>query len=317
MRRPLTLLLAPVILLIALTSCSRRSPDPNASGAPGTPTDPVRVVATTGMVGDLARQIGGDRIALTALMGPGVDPHLYKATASDVTALQRAAVVLYSGLHLEGRMTELLEQMNSASRRVVAVTSALPPERLRPTDDAGKSHDPHVWFDVALWAECTGPVAEALASADPAHAAAYRERAAATRARLLELHDWVQQTLAQIPAERRILVTSHDAFGYFGAAYGFEVIGLQGISTVTEAGLADMAKLSDFIRDRKVPALFVESSVSHATLERISADTGVRIGGELFSDAMGSPGQMEEGYDIGTYEGMIRHNVNALLKALR
>jgi manganese/zinc/iron transport system substrate-binding protein len=300
---------------LTLTACSR-SPDPgNTTTTPG--PDGLRVVATTGMVGDLARQIGGNRISLISLMGPGVDPHLYKATASDVSALQRAGVILYSGLHLEGRMGDLLESMQKAGRRVVAVTDAMPHERLIPTDAAGKAHDPHVWFDVALWSEAIGPVAEALAAADPANAEAYRSRAAEVRKEMLALDAWVRTTSASIPEERRVLVTSHDAFGYFGRAYGFRVVGLQGISTVTEAGLADMAKLADFVREQKVPALFVESSVPHTTLERISADTGARIGGELFSDAMGTPGRIEDGYDVGTYEGMVRHNMNTLARALR
>ena len=306
---------------VALAGLFLAGCDSGGGGAAGAP-DPaassrVRVVATTGMVGDLVRQIGGDRVDLTVLMGPGVDPHLYKATASDVSALQRADLIVYSGLHLEGRMADLLAGMSRAGRRVLAVTGALPEDCLLPADGEGKEHDPHVWFDVALWAMATGPVAEALAAADPAGAAEHRARAGTVRTRLEALDGWVRETLREVPEERRVLVTSHDAFGYFGRAYGFRVVGLQGISTVGEAGLADMTQLADFIRANRVPAIFVESSVSHAALERISADTGVKIGGELFSDAMGTPGQIEDGHDVGTYEGMIRHNVNALLRALR
>jgi len=298
--------------LLLLAACSKPG---SADSKPA--NGPLRVVATTGLVGDLARQIGGNRIALITLMGPGVDPHLYKATASDVSNLQQADVILYSGLHLEGRMADLLASMQQAGRRVAAVTDAMPHERLISTDSASKAHDPHVWFDVALWSETVGPVADVLVAADPAHAAEYRERAARAREQMLALDAWVRTTAATIPEDRRILVTSHDAFGYFGRAYGFQVVGLQGISTVTEAGLADMAKLADYIRERKVPAIFVESSVSHMTLERISADTGARIGGELFSDAMGTPGLIEDGYDVGTYEGMVRHNMNTVARALQ
>lgn len=278
---------------------------------------PVRVTATVSMVADLARQVGGDGVEVTALMGPGVDPHLYKATATDLLRLQRADVILYNGLHLEGRMQEVLERMARSGRRVVAVAGVIPVDRLlRPAGDED-APDPHVWFDVRLWSLCAGAVAEALAQAAPDHAPAFRQRAAAYQARLATLHEWAVAEAATVPAGRRVLITSHDAFSYFGRAYGFEVVGLQGISTVTEAGLADMTRMVDFLRARNIPAVFVESSVSPAALERISRDAGVRIGGELFSDALGAPGQKLDGRDVGTYEGMFRHNLETIVRALR
>jgi len=177
--------------------------------------------------------------------------------------------------------------------------------------------DPHVWFDVDLWARCADGVASELSAARPESAEGFRQRAATVKEELKALHQWVLDRVATVPASRRILVTSHDAFGYFGKAYGFQVVALQGVSTVTEAGLADMAQLTDFIRFKGVPAVFVESSVSHASLERIRKDAGVKLGGELFSDAMGTPGQKHGGYDLGTYQGMIRQNVDRIVEGLK
>lgn len=277
---------------------------------------PLSVVATVGMVADLARGVGGDDVAVQGLMGPGVDPHLYKATSSDLIRLQRAEVILYSGLHLEGKMQETFQRLSKSGRRVRAVTDVLPQERLIRAGRDGMV-DPHVWFDVDLWARCADGVASELSAARPESADRFRQRAATVKEELKALHQWVLDRVASVPASRRILVTSHDAFGYFGKAYGFQVVALQGVSTVTEAGLADMAQLTDFIRSKGVPAVFVESSVSHASLERIRKDAGVKLGGELFSDAMGTPGQRHGGYDLGTYQGMIRQNVDRIVEGLK
>lgn len=277
---------------------------------------PLSVVATVGMVADLARGVGGDDVVVQGLMGPGVDPHLYKATSSDLIRLQRAEVILYSGLHLEGKMQETFQRLSKSGRRVRAVTDVLPQERLIRVGRDGMV-DPHVWFDVDLWARCADGVASELSAARPESADRFRRRAATVKEELKALHQWVLDRVASVPASRRILVTSHDAFGYFGKAYGFQVVALQGVSTVTEAGLADMAQLTDFIRSKGVPAVFVESSVSHASLERIRKDAGVKLGGELFSDAMGTPGQRHGGYDLGTYQGMIRQNVDRIVEGLK
>jgi manganese/zinc/iron transport system substrate-binding protein len=278
---------------------------------------PLRVVTTTSMVTDLVKQVGGDLVQVDGLMGPGVDPHLYKASASDVIKLQRADVIFYNGLMLEGKMTDLFVRMARAKRYVYALAEALPEERLLEPEGFDGHYDPHVWFDVELWAHCVSPVVEGLSAADSANAAVYSKRGDEVRARLAELHRWAKTKAGELPAERRILVTSHDAYNYFGRAYGFQVVGLQGISTVSEAALADMAKLVDFIRKRQVKAIFVESSVPPGTIRRIAQDAGVRVGGELFSDAMGTPGQIENGYDLGTYEGMVKHNLNTIVEALR
>jgi manganese/zinc/iron transport system substrate-binding protein len=277
----------------------------------------IRVTATVTMVADLVRSVGADRVQVEALMGPGVDPHLYKAAASDVSKLQQADVIFYSGLLLEGKMQDIFNKFARSKRFVYPVTESIPTDRLLEPPEFAGHYDPHVWFDVPLWKLCVDTVVKGLSEADPAGKDYYEKRAAETRARMDELHQWALKKAAELPAERRILVTSHDAYNYFGRAYGFQVVGLQGISTVTEAGLADMAKLSDFIREKRIKAVFVESSVPHHTIERISKDTGVKIGGELFSDAMGTPGQIENGYDLGTYEGMIKHNLNTIVEALK
>lgn len=277
---------------------------------------PLNVVTTTTMITDLVKQVGGDSVTVTGLMGPGVDPHLYKASASDVEKLTRADVIFFNGLMLEGKMSELLTRMQT-SRRVVAVARDLPKERLfHPAAFAGHP-DPHIWFDVALWMQCIPPVVETLATADPARKADYAARGVTLTRKFQALHAWAIAKAGELPVSRRILVTSHDAYSYFGRAYGFQVIGLQGISTVSEASLSDMATLVDFIRAHGVKAVFVESSVPHATIERISQDAGVKIGGELFSDAMGTPGKLENGYDLGTYEGMIKHNLTTIVEALK
>lgn len=277
----------------------------------------IKVTTTVTMVADLARNVGGDRVEVEALMGPGVDPHLYKAAASDVTKLQQADVIFYSGLLLEGKMQDIFSKLARSKRFVYPVTESIPLDRLLEPPEFAGHYDPHVWFDVPLWKLCLDTVAKGLSEFDPAGKEGYEKRAAATRTRLDELHAWALKKAGELPPEKRILVTSHDAYNYFGRAYGFQVVGLQGISTVSEAGLADVAKLTDFIKQKKIKAVFVESSVPHDTIERISRDAGVKIGGELFSDAMGTPGQIENGYDLGTYEGMIKHNLTTIVEALK
>jgi manganese/zinc/iron transport system substrate-binding protein len=277
----------------------------------------VRVVATTSMVADLVRQVAGDRAVVEGLMGPGVDPHLYKATASDIVKLQRADAIFYNGLMLEGRLGDLFTRLARTKRHVYALAESIPADALLEPADYEGHYDPHVWFDVSLWARCVDVVVEGLSAADPGSAAFYAEQGRATKERLSALHAWALAKAAELPAARRVLVTSHDAYNYFGRAYGFEVVGLQGISTVSEAGLADMTRLVDFIKARGVKAIFVESSVPPDTIRRLAQDAGVRVGGELFSDAMGTPGQIENGYDLGTYEGMVKHNLTTIVEALK
>ena len=290
--------------------------DAASDGASRRGAEILDAVATTGMVADAVRQIGGERVRVTGLMGPGVDPHLYKASAGDVRSLASADVIFYNGLHLEAAMGEVLEEM--ADRTVtVPIADGIAPERRLSSEYFVGSWDPHVWFDVELWASTTATVEETLVRLDPEGETGYRERAAAYRDSLAELESWVRARIAELPEPRRTLVTAHDAFGYFGRAYGFDVVGLQGISTVTEAGTADVQRIADLVVDRGIPAVFIETSVSQRTIEAVQAavrDRGeeVRIGGSLFSDAMGTEGTPE-----GTYPGMVRHNVNTIVDALR
>lgn len=283
--------------------------------------EPTRVVATTTMVADLVASIGGERVEVIGMMGAGVDPHLYKAKASDLTRLQQAEVVFYNGLNLEGRLTDVLVRLAERGRRIHAVTARIPRDLLLEPASFSGHYDPHVWFDPTLWALCVPVVVDGLTAVDQDGAEHYAANGRVLEAALGDLHGWALARVALVPESRRILMTSHDAFNYFGRAYGFEVIGVQGISTVSEAGLADISAAVGFIRERGIPAVFVESSVSPAAIRRISEDSGAVIGGELFSDAMGTPGVLHEidgqTVDEGTYEGMVRHNIHTIVEALR
>jgi manganese/zinc/iron transport system substrate-binding protein len=274
---------------------------------------PIQALCTTGMVGDLVHNVGGEHVAVTTLMGEGVDPHLYTASPADVTKLRRADIVFYSGLHLEGKLAELLERMGR-TKPTLAVAESIPQSRL--LGEPFGASDPHVWFDVSLWSEAATAVAEALSRFDPTHANDYKANAAAYQQRLTELHAYVQQQLAAIPDERRVLVTAHDAFRYFGRAYHVEVRGIQGISTDSEAGVRQVRELVDFLVARQIKAVFVETSVADGNIRSLLEGCAARghrvvIGGTLYSDAMGTPGTPE-----GTYEGMVRHNVDTIVAAL-
>lgn len=277
----------------------------------------IQVAASVTLVADLVTQIGGERVEVQSLMGPGVDPHLYKASAADVITLQRADVIFYSGLLLEGKLQDIFAKLARTKKFVYPVTEAIPVEKLLEPPEFAGHYDPHVWFEIPLWALCVDTVVKGLSEFEPAGKAEFEKRGAAYQARLAELHQWALKRVGELPKAQRILVTSHDAFNYLGRAYGFQVVALQGISTVTETSSADMVKLVEFIKNRGVKAVFVESSVPHKTIERVAKDAGVKIGGELFSDATGTPGQMEHGYDLGTYEGMIKHNLKAIVEALK
>jgi manganese/zinc/iron transport system substrate-binding protein len=300
----ITLLLS----LLLLTACADQTGKTGAG-------DKVKAVATIGMISDIVQRIGGDRASVTGLMGPGVDPHLYKASEGDVTRMAEADIIFYNGLHLEGAMTEVLEQMN---RRVatVAVTTRIEDSLLLSPAEFEGAHDPHVWFDVTLWMHAVEQITEALIALDSKGAETYRANANALTTELGQLHQYVLDEAAKVPESQRVLITAHDAFNYFGRAYGFEVRGLQGISTAAEAGTADVQELADFIADHRIPAIFVESSVPSRNIEAVQAAVASRgfdvsIGGELFSDAMGSAGTPE-----GTYIGMVRHNINTIVSAL-
>jgi manganese/zinc/iron transport system substrate-binding protein len=274
---------------------------------------PIKVVCTTGMVADLVRNVGGSHVDVTQLMGEGIDPHLYKASTADIDKLGAADVIFYSGLHLEGKMGDVFERM-ARQKPVFCVTEGVPEELV--LEVAEGHYDPHLWFDVSLWSRCADFVEKSLCGFDPAHSQDYQKHSAEYRQRLDKLHEECKQRIAAIPAERRALVTAHDAFSYFGRAYEMEVKAIQGISTESEAGVKEINELVAFIVERKIKAVFVETSVSDRNIQALVQGCNaqghkVEIGGELFSDAMGAPGTPE-----GTYEGMVRKNVETIVKAL-
>lgn len=275
----------------------------------------ISVVATTGMIADTARQIGGDSVEVRALMGPGVDPHSYRQTRSDIVAMSRADLVLWHGLYLEAQMEDFFQDL-TRRRNVVAVAEAVPRDLLLGHEEYENRFDPHVWMVPDLWQHVARAVRDALIDTDPENAALYTANAETFLAEIETLSDYSETVLSTVPPGQRVLLTAHDAFNYFGNAYGFEVLGIQGISTESEAGLARIADLVNVIVDRDIQAVFVESSVSDRNMRALiegAAARGhqVRIGGELFSDAMGEPGSYE-----GTYIGMIDHNVTTITHSL-
>jgi manganese/zinc/iron transport system substrate-binding protein len=288
---------------------------PPASGAPVTDR-PVRVVTTTNFITDTVARIGGDRVQVTGLMGPGVDPHLFRASARDVAALREADLVLYGGLQLEGRMGELFGEL-AERQPTLAITRDIPRDQLlAPAPDTDEEYDPHVWFDVGLWARACRTIAAALTERDPAHAEVYRRNLDAYLAELDALDAEIRTLIGSVPPARRLLVTSHDAFAYFGRRYGLEVAAIQGISTAAEATTTDVERVAALLAQRRVPAVFVESSVPRQTIDALVAATAqrgaaVRVGGELFTDAAGEPGTPE-----GTYTGMLRANAQRIADGL-
>ncbi len=275
----------------------------------------LQVVATTGMIADAAREVGGDRVEVRALMGSGVDPHGYRQTRSDIVAMTRADLVLWHGLYLEAQMEDFLERL-ARRQSVVAVAESLPKDDLLAHEDYDDRLDPHVWMVPELWARVVRVVRDALIEARPESEQTFRENADAYFDELDRLADYARETTATVPDESRVLLTAHDAFGYFGQAYGFEVVGIQGISTQSEAGLSRIRTLVDMLVDRDVQAVFVESSVSDRNIRAliegaVSRGHEISLGGELFSDAMGKEGSYE-----GSYIGMIDHNVTTITRAL-
>jgi len=309
-KRTIALLALPCLAWL-LAACSKQEA-PAASV-----TRRIKVATTTTMVTDLVKQVGGERVEVEGLMGPGVDPHLYKASAADGPKLQNAEVIFYNGLLLEGKMQDMFAKLARTKKHVYPLSEAIPVEQLLEPPEFAGHYDPHIWFGVPLWSQCVETVVKGLSEFDPASRESFEKRGKEVQAKMAELHQWALKKAAELPKEKRILVTSHDAYNYFGRAYDFQVVGLQGISTVEEANLAAMVKLVEFIKKHQVKAIFVESSVPQHAIKRISEDAGVKIGGELFSDAMGTPGQIERGYDLGTYEGMIKHNLNTIVDALK
>lgn len=275
----------------------------------------LNVVTTTGIIADAVKNIGGDNIELTALMGPGVDPHLYKATQGDLEKIIQADVIFYNGLHLEGKMGEVFEKVGR-TKPVVAVSSGIAKAKLRAIPGFEGANDPHIWFDVNLWKGAVQTITKTLIRYDSVNSAVYIENSARYLAQLDSLHHAVSKQIAEIPQAQRVLITAHDAFGYFGDAYNIEVRGLQGISTVSEFGLKDVTELVNFIIKRKIKAIFVETSVSQRSIKAVvegCTDKGwkITIGGSLYSDALG-----ERRSPAGTYIGMVNANVKVITEAL-
>jgi manganese/zinc/iron transport system substrate-binding protein len=277
---------------------------------------PLTIVATTGMVADITRQVAGDHATVTSLMGEGIDPHLYKPTAADAKAIVSADMVFYSGLMLEGRMTDTFFKAARLGKVVFPVTELIEETFLLEPPEFEGHWDPHVWMDVSAWSQAVQAVATALCQEDPANCEDYKRNATAYRAKLDALHEYAIRSIASIPADKRVLITAHDAFNYFGRAYGINVVGIQGLSTESEAGIEDINRLVNMLVDNEISAVFVESSVSdrnvNALIEGAKAkDHEVHIGGRLFSDAMGQPGTY-----TGTYIGMLDHNITTMTRAL-
>ncbi|WP_303049509.1 metal ABC transporter solute-binding protein, Zn/Mn family [Bacillus sp. Marseille-Q1617] len=278
--------------------------------------DKIVVTTTIGQIGDAVKNIGGDHVEVHSLMGPGVDPHLYKAKQSDIGKLQEADIIFYSGLHLEGKMLEIFEKMNK-EKPTYAIADSIPKDKLRKDAANNTAMDPHVWFDIDLWKIALEQVRDGLIEKDPENKEDYIKNTERYFAELDELRAYAEKEMSTIPEEQRVLVTAHDAFNYFGAKYDLQVMGLQGLSTDAEYGLADVQSLVNTLVDRNIKAVFVESSISEKSINAVIAganDKGheVSIGGELFSDAMG-----KEGTEEGTYIGMYRHNVDTIVDALK
>lgn len=276
---------------------------------------PLNVVATIGMIADIAQEIGGECVSVDALMGPGVDPHLYQASASDVATLRNAEQIFYSGYSLEGQLGDVLERFSERTPTLAVAPASIDPASLITSQDV-YGIDPHLWMDVSLWAQTLPTLNAALSEARLDCAATFDANTERYQAQLLALHEWVKNSIASIPDEQRILVTAHDAFSYFGRAYDIDVEGIQGISTETETGIADIRNMTDIVVDRAVPALFIESTINPRTVQAVidaakQRGQAVEIGGELYSDAMGDPDTVD-----GTYMGMIYRNTQHIVEAL-
>ncbi len=275
----------------------------------------LNIVTTTSMITDLVTNIGGDAIHIKGLMGSGVDPHLYKASEGDVSKLSNADIIFYNGLHLEGKLVEVFEKMKTI--KTIAISDALDKSTLIGSEYFASNYDPHIWFNVDYWKQATIFVMNKLSEAIPEQKATFQTNGNAYIKKLEALKTTVISTIAMLPEEKRVLVTAHDAFNYFGKSFGFEVVGLQGLSTATEAGVQDVQKIATFIIEKNVKAIFVESSVPKRTIEALQAAVNskghdVVIGGTLYSDALGNSGSIE-----GTYIGMFEYNVKTIVNALK
>ncbi len=297
-----------LLAVIAITSCKTEANKRDGK---------LKIVTTTTMITDMVQNIGGDIVEVEGLMGSGVDPHLYKASAGDVSRLSNADVIIYSGLHLEGKLEDIFEKLRKQQKKIITVSDAIDKKGLIGSEYFASNYDPHIWFHIGYWKQATQFVIDELKRLDPKNAESFEKNGQAYIAKLDALATEISATIETLPKEKRILVTAHDAFNYFGKLHNFEVVGLQGLSTATEAGVQDVQKLATFIIDKKIKAGFVETSVPKRTIEALQASVQasghqVAIGGTLYSDALGNAGTVE-----GTYVGMYKYNVKTIVDALR
>lgn len=308
MKRLFMLLISTLSIALLLAGCTQKQAKDD---------DTLSIVATTTMLSDLAKVIGGKHVTVEGLMGPGIDPHLYQASAGDVTRMQNADIVLYNGLHLEGKMSEIFEKLTHSGRTVICIEDGLDHKQLLTSADASNVYDPHIWFDVSLWKQAAQTVADGLSAADSDNASEYQSNLTAYLAQLADLETYILNRIEELPKEQRVLITAHDAFSYFGKAYDFEVKGLQGISTESEAGTYDVSNLAQYIVERQIKAIFVESSVPTKTIEALQAAVKAKgfqvvIGGELYSDSIGGIGTNED-----TYIAAFKANIDTIVDALK
>lgn len=309
MRKSLSLMLVLALVGVFMVGCTANEPVEDDGK--------YNVVATTTIIGDLVNQIGEEYVNVISLMGPGVDPHLYKASAGDVTKMQDADMVVYNGLQLEGKMGDIFENLRGGDKLIVAAAQDVDQSLLLDSPTYEGAYDPHVWFDVGIWKGAAAEVLDGLVELDPENEEAYRANYDSYMESLNELETYIEERISEVPEDKRILITAHDAFQYFGRAYGFDVRGLQGISTDAEAGTSDVRELANFIVEREIKAIFVESSVPRKNIEALqeavrAQDFDVEIGGELYSDSTGDGGTPAE-----TYIGTFRANIDTIVDALK
>lgn len=279
--------------------------------------DKIQIVTTTTIVTDIVKNVGGEKVNVSSLMGPGIDPHLYKATEGDVAKLANAEIIIYSGLHLEGKLVDVFSKIERLGKHPVNLGEVLSPNQLIESENFGGTYDPHVWFDISLFIKQAKEVARVLQTYKPEEKEYFESNLRRYTAELEALQHELHELIAELPKDRRKLVTAHDAFGYFGKAFDFEVVGLQGLSTTTEAGVQDVKRVSDYIVEHKIKSIFIESSVPRRTIEALQQTVlakghQVEIGDVLYSDALGTEGTPEE-----SYIGMFRHNVTTIVEGLK
>ncbi|WP_431166869.1 metal ABC transporter solute-binding protein, Zn/Mn family [Tenacibaculum halocynthiae] len=297
-----------LLIIVIMISCNKKTTKENGK---------LNIVTTTTMITDLVKNIGGNQVNINGLMGSGVDPHLYKASEGDVSKLFNADIIIYNGLHLEGKLEEVFEKMKHQNKKIIVASDTIKKSNLIGSENFASNYDPHIWFDINNWSKITSYISKKLIHLDPKNELIYKKNTQQYLIKLKKLNTQINSKINELPENKRVLVTAHDAFNYFGKQHKFNVVGLQGLSTATEAGVQDVQKLAKFIINNKIKAIFVESSVPKRTIEALQEAVNAKghqvlIGGTLYSDALGNKGTIE-----GTYTGMYNHNVNIIVDALK